>query len=549
MTQSCIPLSGSNECPAFRTASISTDVGLISSYPFLAFVSNAEQFDERLNQYISTDYARLKYQQLLGCSNLNLANTSSLYARYTASVICNAIVQNSRAPCSLSEADSRPLCADTCAQQAISEQQIISNGETCSNPSSAAMDQIRADFTVCSLPSNSLSGQCIIGAENEMENCGYSTNLIGLCSYCAKSSPNSTDSCCYNSNVTTRCDGVTLPTFTGLPPLFPTSTPTNSSTPAPPAAAAAAAAGGNGLSAGAIAGIVVGSVLGAALLIGLLIFFLVRRRRRRAEAANVFNQPSPPRRGAPAMVFNPVASNGPPQQGYEVLPGARIARMSALETRSHGSSLRSGAIGPTVTGPGREGQDLSSSDEYGDSPESQNGNGNGRGPLQAPPRMGRRTGSLSSGSALAAAQGATSPLSGSGEENSSPPGVASQQSEQLQSFKDYYSKDEIHPEEKVAVLWAYQPRALDEFQLERGDMIKIVGIWDDGWATGIKLNERMDDWNARQKMRRESGASNSSEGRGSTPPPIGEIKAFPTIEGDGSTETGSSPGNPLSSNQ
>lgn len=104
------------------------------SSPFLAFVSNAQQFDDQLTQYIATDYARLKYiifmktsigrrteadfwsryQQLLGCNNLNLANTSSLYARYTASVICNAIVQNSRGPCFLSEADARPLCADTC---------------------------------------------------------------------------------------------------------------------------------------------------------------------------------------------------------------------------------------------------------------------------------------------------------------------------------------------------------------------------------------------------------------------------------------------------
>jgi len=38
----------------------------------------------------------------------------------------------------------------------------------------------------------------------------------------------------------------------------------------------------------------------------------------------------------------------------------------------------------------------------------------------------------------------------------------------------------MHPGDKVAVLWAYAPRAPDEFELDRGDMIKIVGIWDDG---------------------------------------------------------------------
>jgi hypothetical protein len=136
---------------------------------------------------------------------------------------------------------------------------------------------------------------------------------------------------------------------------------------------------------------------------------------------------------------------------------------------------------------------------------------------------------------------------------SSPPGVNSQQSEQLPFFKDYYSQDDIHPGDRVAVLWAYQPRANDEFALERGDMLKVVGIWDDGWATGTMLDERADEWEARRQAQRDSGVSNTSgRGRDVSPPGSGEIKAFPlvcvclpdhwrkTIEGDGSTETGSS---------
>lgn len=128
----------------------------------------------------------------------------------------------------------------------------------------------------------------------------------------------------------------------------------------------------------------------------------------------------------------------------------------------------------------------------------------------------------------------------------------SQQSEQLPFFKDYYSQDDIHPGEPVAVLWAYQPRAQDEFSLERGDMIKIVGIWDDGWATGIMMNERADEWDSRRQAQRDSGVSNASgRVRDTSPIASGEIKAFPlvcvclpdhwrkTIEGDGSTETGS----------
>lgn len=127
---------------------------------------------------------------------------------------------------------------------------------------------------------------------------------------------------------------------------------------------------------------------------------------------------------------------------------------------------------------------------------------------------------------------------------SSPDGVASGQSEQLQFFKDYYSQDDIHPNDTVATLWAYQPRAGDEFELERGDMLKVVGIWDDGWATGVRLTESAEQWEARKNEQRDSGVSNGS--RRSQVELDSEIKAFPlvcvclpqhwrkTIEGDSS---------------
>lgn len=125
------------------------------------------------------------------------------------------------------------------------------------------------------------------------------------------------------------------------------------------------------------------------------------------------------------------------------------------------------------------------------------------------------------------------------------PDILAEQAEQLASFKDYYSQDEIHPGDKVATLWAYQPRAADEFLLERGDMLKVVGVWDDGWGTGVMLNERADDWDAKRNTQRDSGVSSGFGRRESSPPVSGEIKAFPlvcvclpeywrkTIEGDG----------------
>jgi hypothetical protein len=50
----------------------------------------------------------------LGCSSVNLTNTTALYARYTTTVLCNAIVQSSRQSCGLSSSNATPLCAGAC---------------------------------------------------------------------------------------------------------------------------------------------------------------------------------------------------------------------------------------------------------------------------------------------------------------------------------------------------------------------------------------------------------------------------------------------------
>ena len=425
------------------------------------------------------------------------------------------------------------------AEQAISEEKITTNQQLCSNPNANYIDQIRADFTNCALPADSLSGACVTGEQNEPQNCGFSTNLQGLCDYCRGSSVNATDSCCVGSNAMGRCQDVTLPVFATLPPLF---TSTTSGSPNPTASGArdpGAAAGSShhGLSGGQIAGIVVGSVLGFLLLLALLIAAcLLLRRRKKAEknsAANAIFQSTPRDRGSQQMTYAPPSSS---QQGYEVLPGGRVARMSALQGSSGDSQPQVGA----VAGIHSRRYENSDSERYGDSPGSSD-----------KPRAlvaGKRNGSLSGSSVLPTG---TEDSPGSNGQYSSPEGVASAQSEQLPFFKDYYSSDEIHPNDKVSVLWAYQPRAGDEFELERGDMLKVVGIWDDGWATGVRINDRAEDYDGKHKEQRDSGVSNGSTAREPSPGPSGEIKAFPlvcvclpeawrkTVEGDGSTESGS----------
>lgn len=483
--------------------------------PFLQFVSNVGEFDRQLSAYVTQGYVQSKYINLFGCSNINLSNTTDYYARYTTSFICNGIIQNSRDPCGLSEQNSRPLCADSCAELARSEETIISSNQLCSPRSANYASQLRADFTNCALPANSLTTTCIPGVENEPSNCGFGNNLVGLCNYCRASTENATDSCCFTSNTPGRCQDVTLPVFSSIADVFSsTATATVTATASPTGGAASSNNGGSGLSGGAIAGIVIGSILGFLLLLGLIIFAVTRRRKQRGPG-NVLNQPSPPRRGPSTAAYLPPSSSS--AQGYEALPGSRVARMTALTGDDDGRDF------------------AADSDPYGDSPGSSE---------KIPGVIGAIKTDRSPGS---------DSNNDSSNEYSSPEGVASGQSEQLPFFKDYYSNDDIHPGDKVSVLWAYQPRAGDEFELERGDMLKVVGIWDDGWATGVRINERAEDYEGKNKAQRDSGVSNGSTPREDSPPPAGEIKAFPlvcvclpeawkkTVEGDSSTEGSGAP--------
>jgi hypothetical protein len=431
-----------------------------------------------------------------------------------------------------------PQLFDVCANEdqadfAISEQVIVSSPELCGKAGNNAVPQIRSDFTRCSNPAEALSGNCIVASANEPSECGYQGNLRGLCSYCADSTVNGTNSCCINANVNQRCVGVNLPTTVSMPPLFPSST--SSGTPsATGGAATGSVQASKGLSGGAIAGIVIGTLLGLALILAAIIFCCLqaKKKRNRNRADSIFNTPSPTRqslKGPPP----PMSYGGDGQAPPAILAGARVQRMAALEGSTSSGDHSDRGVMSAFGG--------SHAGAY-DSPAAI------RAHLSGAPR---RDGSLSSRSGLGSTT--ASPQSGSDQARnfSSPDGVASGQSEQLNFFKDYYSQDDIHPNDTVATLWAYQARAGDEFELERGDMLKVVGIWDDGWATGVRLAETAEQWEARKSEQRDSGVSNTT--KRSRVEVDSEIKAFPlvcvcmpqhwrkTIEGD-STDTGRASG-------
>jgi len=260
-----------------------------------------------------------------------------------------------------------------------------------------------------------------------------SENLPGLCLYCASGSPNSTDTCCFNSNAQKRCADVDLPTATALPPIF-----TTSSSPSASGSSGSGSSGssdssdsGSGLSGGAIAGITIGALAGVALTAFLVLF--CRRRRRNRASASAFTQPTRTYR-SPSITFNPVAANVH-AQGYEVLAGGRIARMSALETANIASEGDQSSPAVIASGGRRVIGNSSSSSDFGleDSPESHNQrkySPQGR-PLHPPPRD--RNASLSSTSILAS-ENPTSPMTDSDRGLSSPQ-FPSPQSEQLPYFK------------------------------------------------------------------------------------------------------------------
>ena len=261
-----------------------------------------------------------------------------------------------------------------------------------------------------------------------------------------------------------------------------------------------------GLSGGDIAGIVIGAIVALVLAALLLFYCCIVLRRKRLLNETGLNQPSPPRTGR-------VVSMSQQQAPFQALPGARVTRMAALE----------GSSGTTPEDP--ELQELptyqQSSSEIDSSPGSDMAPGVKGGPVAAAALQRRKK--SNSGS-----PNDSSNYSTSGGEYSTPEGLVGRQSEQMPFFKDYYSEDDIHPNDEVSVLWAYQPQAPDEFELDRGEMLRIVGIWDDGWATGIRINDRAEDWDAARNVHRDSGVSNGSKSEES-PPANGDLKAFPLV--------------------
>lgn len=88
---------------------------------------------------------------------------------------------------------------------------------------------------------------------------------------------------------------------------------------------------------------------------------------------------------------------------------------------------------------------------------------------------------------------------------------------------------------QVAVLFAYTPRAEDEFGLKRGDMYEVFHLWSDGWAVGRRLDFTIDQWVAPEPgLSASTPAQQEADGNSDWEIPFNdenfdssELKAFP----------------------
>lgn len=409
-------------------------------------------------------------------------------------------------------------------------------GGTSTNLTDLRVGLVRADFTVCSLPANSLrlifplleqrltsSSSCIDGLVNEPENCGYGTNLPQLCTYCGRSSPNATSFCCLSSNLTS-CSSINIPPTRPLPPIFTTTSVATITT--------TSISSSKHLSPGAVVGIAISAAVVGLVAAGAILFLYLRRRKSKED----IQRPLRPKTSIVPMSCGPF----PERNGYEAIEdGANVRRMTAIHTG--GAITTSPEVTPPRTERTRRSDNSSSDNNALSSPEG--GSPLMIGTLPPPPPIG---GGVFSGSippsptirpdlvetaaaaGAAAAIGAAVVARGVGSNggrrgsrtstnmSSMSPGTDASEAASVSVVADHYSTNSINRNSEVVALWSYTPRLADEMALERGDVVRIENLYDDGWALGRKIKMKVWDLPEERSTERDSGIGTSQRESSST---------------------------------
>lgn len=96
------------------------------------------------------------------------------------------------------------------------------------------------------------------------------------------------------------------------------------------------------------------------------------------------------------------------------------------------------------------------------------------------------------------------------------------------SIKDYYSPAQITAGHTVTAVWSYAARTRDEFVLERGDVIHVTSLWGDGWGIGFIVKGASEPSSVGSELSG-SGQSKDEPATTNTGTAGKEVKAFPLV--------------------
>ncbi|KTW26673.1 hypothetical protein T552_02682 [Pneumocystis carinii B80] len=503
----CISLSGSKSCPSFNTSSISTIANNTLYSPFLSLVSNVNEFDEQLESYIANHYTKDKYGNFYGCSMEDISDTHKFYARFTKTILCASVIQESIVACNLTAANSRPVCADTCAEWTSSEASILQH--YCTNRTlENDLSLIRFDFSVCTSPSASFSLECIKGKSNEPQSCGFGTNILELCQYCNSSFSNSIDTCCALSNLS-HCASlnysISVPSLTDLIPTFTTSTTSNtissSSLPTIPINKQEKNNAAK-LSQKTISFIIILSIVIIIIILSLLILLIILSFNKRRKIRNTmsklnakqpFIEEDPYKRNYLSLFRTENNSNTlnhstiPIQRNYDYFNRAIITSTSEKEL-------------PSINNQNKQFKSYKNSYNIANSNKNQKLYQNTTPSLKFDSYK-----SLNHNTSQITENNSESINTITLKNSKSRPTSSIEQDRVailpiVMSMKDYYSDHQITRNTEVVALYIYEPKMPDEMILERGDIIHVVSVWDDGWCSGIKIG-KLDNFNTKNAFK------------------------------------------------
>ncbi|QSL65976.1 hypothetical protein MERGE_003113 [Pneumocystis wakefieldiae] len=486
----CISLSGSKSCPSFNTSSISTIAN--NTFPFLSLVTDVNEFDEQLESYIINHYTKNKYVNFYGCSMEDILDANNFYARFTKTILCASVIQESIVACNLTAADSRPVCADTCAEWTTSEAFILQH--YCTNRTlENDLSLIRFDFAVCTSPSASFSSKCIKGKSNEPQSCGFGANILGLCQYC-NSSLNSIDTCCALSNLSSCASfnySISIPTTSSAIsssslPTIPINKQEKNNTAK--------------LSQKTMSFIIILSIIIIIIILSLLILLIILSFNKRRKIRNTMSKLN--------SVKQHISEEDPYKRNYLSLfkteNNSNTSNYNTLPVQKNSDYFNRTIITSTPE------KELSTNNENKQVKSYKNFyniadlNKNHKLYQNTTPSslkfdsyksLNHHTSQITENNsesinAITLKNSKSRPTSSIGQDRVAILPI-------VMSMKDYYSDHQITRNTEVIALYIYEPKMPDEMVLERGDIIHVVSVWDDGWCSGIKIG-KLDNFNTKK---------------------------------------------------